>query len=549
MSLTAAENARHKPTEMALADERVTLTWAELDATLNRATNGLLARHWDEARALAAFTSSSPEGLLAELWGFRATAIACQRRHPGRIAVFAPNSVEGVIAYLSALQAGVSSVPVNFHLTAEEVAYILRDSGADTLFVGPETADVGLAAASKAKVGTVIGWRCDDRPGLTCWTEWLAAAADSEPPTDMSPRPHLHYTSGTTGRPKGAETPPTMFPAERSVARLFAQLRAQMEELGDRTPGMVVSPLYHTGPLASVRSLAGGNALVILSRFDAEQVLQTIERFRVKSTMMVPTHFQRLLALPEEVRRRYDVTSLVVVSHTGAACPPEVKRAMIEWFGPVLNEAYGATESGSTNLITSEEWLRKPGSVGKTQPPFEAVVVSEDGHRLGPNEVGQLYFRDTTGRGIVYHNDAAKTQEAHLEPGVFTLGEVGYVDDDGYVFITDRVTDMIVSGGVNIYPAEVEQVLVEHPEVADVAVIGAPNAEMGEEVKALVVARSPTRPPGPDALDQFCRARLAGFKCPRSYEFVTDLGRNAMGKISKRELRRRYWPTERTIGG
>ena len=548
MSLTAAENARRKPTEMALADERATLSWADLDQVLNRAANGLLDRHRDEDSRLAAFAPNSAEGVVAYLSQIE-TAGLSRRKRPGRVAVFASNSVEAVIAYLASLEAGVSSVPVNFHFTAEEVAYILKDSGADTLFVGPETADVGLAAAAKAGVETVVGWRCERRRGLTPWSDWLAAARSSEPPTDRPPRPHLHYTSGTTGRPKGAETPPTMFPADRSVAGLFAQLRTQMAELGDRTPGMVVSPLYHTGPLASVRSLAGGNALVVLSRFDAEQVLRTIERFRVKSTMMVPTHFQRLLALPEEVRRRYDVSSLVVVSHTGAACPSEVKRAMIQWFGPILNEAYGATESGSTNLITSEEWLRKPGSVGKTQPPFEVVVVSEEGRRVGPNEVGQLYFRDTTGRGILYHNDAAKTHEAHLEPGVFTLGEVGYVDDEGYVFITDRVSDMIVSGGVNIYPAEIEQVLIAHPEVADVAVIGAPNAEMGEEVKALVMARSPTRPPGDDALDRFCRARLAGFKCPRAYEFVTDLGRNAMGKVNKRELRRRYWPTERTIGG
>jgi acyl-CoA synthetase (AMP-forming)/AMP-acid ligase II len=238
----------------------------------------------------------------------------------------------------------------------------------------------------------------------------------------------------------------------------------------------------------------------------------------------------------------------VAVSHTGAACPRDVKRQMIDWFGPVLIEAYGATEAGTTNMITSEEWLRKPGSVGKTLAPFELVVVGEDGARLGANQVGELYFRDTTGRGIIYHNDPEKTRAAHREPGVFTLGEVGYFDDEGYVFITDRVSDMIVSGGVNIYPAETEQALLQHPDVADVAVIGAPNAEMGEEVKALVVLRDPAGTP-PTDLDRFCRERLAGFKCPRSYEFLPDIGRNAMGKVNKRELRRRYWPTDRTIGG
>jgi acyl-coenzyme A synthetase/AMP-(fatty) acid ligase len=264
---------------------------------------------------------------------------------------------------------------------------------------------------------------------------------------------------------------------------------------------------------------------------------------------MVPTHFQRLLALPAETRARYDVSSIRSIAHTGAACPRDVKHAMIEWFGPVLLEAYGGTESGTTNAITSEEWLRKPGSVGRTLPPFELVVVGEEGEALGAGAVGQLYFRDTTGRGILYHNDPAKTEAAHRAPGVFTLGETGYVDEDGYVFITDRVSDMIVSGGVNIYPAEAEQVLIRHPDVADVAVIGAPNAEMGEEVKALVIPADTQNPPSTKALDAFCRQSLAGYKCPRSYDFVADLGRNAMGKINKRVLKRAYWPSERTIGG
>ena len=516
MSLAAAENARLTPDRMALADEHETLTWRQLDSRLNRATNAMIA---GPARA------------------------------GSRVAVFAPNSVEGALAYLAALHAGVSSVPVNFHLTADEVAYILKDSGSTVLFVGPETAAVGLEAAARSGVKTVIGWRCDDRPGVLRWDDWLQASSDAEPPADMPPRPHLHYTSGTTGRPKGADTPPTMFPRTDTVAALFTELRAVRRAAGDRTVGLVVSPLYHTGPLGAVRQLGAGMSLVITSRFDPEQVLATIEAFKVQTTMMVPTHFQRLLSLPQTTRDRYDVSSLQLVSHTGAACPSDVKRQMIAWFGPVLNEAYGATESGTTNLITSEEWLRKPGSVGKTVAPFELVVVAEDGARLGPGQVGQLYFRDTTGRGIVYHNDAEKTRAAHLEPGVFTLGEVGYVDDEDYVFITDRVSDMIVSGGVNIYPAETEQVLVQHPGVADVAVVGAPNAEMGEEVKALIVPKEPANPPSPEALDAFCRERLAGFKCPRSYEITDDIGRNAMGKVNKRELRRRFWPSDRTIGG
>ena len=490
------------------------LSWADLDPLLNRATNALLAH------------------------GFE----------PGmRVGIFAPNSAETAVAYLAALQAGVSSIPINFHLTAEEVAYILNDAGAKLVFVGPETAKVGLEAAAKSGAPTVVGWRTQE-PGVLPWRDFVASGADAEPPTNQPPRPYLHYTSGTTGRPKGAVTPPTMFPKADTVAEFFAALR-ELAAAAAPGPGLAVGPLYHTGPLGSTRQLGGGKPLVTLEKFDPETVLATIERHGISSVLMVPTHFQRLLALPPEVRAKYDVSSLKAVFHTGAACPPEVKRAMIDWFGPVLMEAYGGTESGTTNMISSQEWLLKPGSVGKTLPPFELLVIGEDGAALPQGEVGQIYFRDTTGRGVIYHNDAAKTAAAHLRPGVFTLGEIGYADDDGYVFITDRVSDMIVSGGVNIYPAEAEQTLIQHPAVADVAVIGVPHETMGEAVKALVMARDPAHPPSPETLDAFARERLAGFKCPRSYDLVADLGRNAMGKINKRALRRPFWPTDRTIGG
>lgn len=514
MSLAAAEKAKSTPDAMALADENVLITWAELDSLLNRATNALLA---------------------------------LDLRPGQRIGVFAHNGAETVLAYLAGLHAGISSIPINFHLTAEEVAYILADAQAGLLFVGPETAEVGLAAAALAGVPTAIGWRTD-REGVRPWKDFLESGADVEPPTHQPPRPYLHYTSGTTGRPKGAITPPTMFPAADTVADFFQALRDQVA-LAAPGPGMAVGPLYHTGPLGSTRQLGGGKPLVTVKRFDPETVLATIERYKISSVLMVPTHFQRLLALPAAVRAKYDVSSLMAVPHTGAACPRDVKQAMIEWFGPVLMEAYGGTESGTTNMISSEEWLKKPGSVGKTLPPFELLVIGEDGGELPQGGVGQLYFRDTTGRGIIYHNDPEKTAAAHLRPGVFTLGEVGYVDEDGYVFITDRVSDMIVSGGVNIYPAETEQVLIRHPDVADVAVIGVPGGAMGEEVKALVMARDPGHPPAPEELDAFARQHLAGFKCPRSYDVVPDLGRNAMGKVNKRQLRRPYWPTERTIGG
>ena len=511
MSLTLLSVPPERRGDMALADERVSMSWAELDPVLNRAANAMSA------------------------------AVDGKRR----VAVFAPNSAEAVIAYVAGIEGGVSTVPVSYHLTPGEVAYILKDSGASVLLVGPETVEAGLAAAAEAGVALIIGWRCDPRAGLVGWEDWLAAASAAPPPADARPLPHLHYTSGTTGTPKATETPPQYWPEAASVAELAALLRPKATP----SPGLAAGPLYHTGPLGQARNLFAGTALVVMAHFDAEAALELIQRHRIAGSVLVPTHFQRMLALPGEVRARYDISSMQRLAHTGAACPREVKAGMIDWFGPVLVEAYGATEAGSTTFITSPEWLERPGSVGKAQPPFETVIIGADGGELGPGEEGQVYFRDTTGRGIVYAGDPEKTRAAHIAPGVFTLGEVGYLDAEGYLFITDRVSDMIVSGGVNIYPAEAEQVLLRHAGVADVAVLGVPHGEMGEEVKALVVSADPANPPTADTLNQFCRDSLAGFKCPRSYDFIDDIGRSVMGKVNKKALRAKYWPGERTIGG
>jgi acyl-CoA synthetase (AMP-forming)/AMP-acid ligase II len=214
---------------------------------------------------------------------------------------------------------------------------------------------------------------------------------------------------------------------------------------------------------------------------------------------------------------------------------------MIEWWGPIFADSYGATEVGTTCSIDSHDWLRHPGSVGRALPPFTALVLDEENRELPPNKEGRLFFRDATGRGIVYSNDAGKTAAANLEPGLFTLGEIGYVNDEGFVYITDRFSDMVVSGGVNLYPAEAEQVLIGHPAVADVACIGVPHAEMGEEMKALVIPRDPATAPPPGELLAWCRERLSHYKCPRTLDYVADLGRSTMGKINKRKLRAPYW--------
>jgi acyl-CoA synthetase (AMP-forming)/AMP-acid ligase II len=514
VAVGTARLATTRSADLALSDPRRTFTWSELDEVLNRLVNRLISL-----------------GLA-----------------PGqRVAVYAENAAETVLSHVAGTLAGLSTVPISFHLTVEEVTYILEDSGTAVLFVGPETAEHGVQAAAAAGCSCVIGWR-SEHDAIMSWQAWLDASSASEPPADLVPKPHLHYTSGTTGRPKGTETPPSMFAGGSDMEDYVVNLASNIMI----TPGstaLVVSPLHHTGPLSIIRGLVAGVGLVVLQRFDAERTLAAIDEFKINTVMMVPTHFQRLLALPRTVRDRYDVSSIQLIAHTGAACPVDVKRQMIDWFGPVLFEAYGATEAGTTNAITSQEWLDHPGSVGRCAAPYEVVVVDNDGKRVGPNQVGNLYFRDLSGRGIIYHNDPEKTADAHLEQGVFTLGEVGYVDHEGYVFITDRQSDMVVSGGVNIYPAEAEQVLIEHPGVRDVACVGVPDADLGEQLKALVVPFEPARPPSAQELIEFCRRKMARYKAPRSVEIVTDIGRNSMGKINKRALRAPYWPADRTIGG
>jgi len=503
----ALEFATSRPEEIAVRDARTALTWAQVDDVLRRAVNAL-----------------------------RGLDLGPDRR----IAVFAENGTETLLAYAAATLSGASAVAVNFHLTAAETAYILEDSGARAVLVDGRTAETGLQAARDVGIEAVVGWRgAAAVPGVTDWSSWLEDASDAEPPTDAPPRPTLVYTSGTTGRPKGVELPPTSFVGGADIAEHVRRLRSNRMLRHGRH--LIVGPMYHSGPLAGTRLFVGGAPVTVLGKFNAETVLEAIERDRIGSSIMVPTHFQRLLALPPEVRERYDTSSLRYVLQVGAKCPVHVKRAMLDWWGPVIWESYGASEVGTTCLIGPEEWLEHPGSVGRPIPPFEAFVLDDEGNPVPPGTEGRLYFRDTTGRGIVYHRGVAGAG-SELGPGVFTLGEIGYIDEDGYVYITDRFSDMIVSGGVNIYPAESEQVLAGHPAVADVACIGVPDEDMGEQLKALVVPVDPDSPPEASELIEYCRARLAHYKCPRSVEFVPSLGRTAMGKLDKRALRRRYWP-------
>jgi long-chain acyl-CoA synthetase len=446
-----------------------------------------------------------------------------------RLAVYAENAAESVVAHLGGLRSGVSVVAANGHLAAPELAHLLRAGEVALVVAGPDTA--GRARAAAAEVGDceVVAW---GDPG---WDGWLASAPGGPPPDDRPIVPNLLFTSGTTGTPKATELPPNVFPVRASWANFLDAMRANRFVGHGRH--LVVAPLHHTGPINAVRALAVGTPVGVLGRFDAARTLEAVERWEIASTTLVPTHLSRLLALPDHVRAAADPSSLQLVFQTGSACPVEVKRAMIEWWGPVLLEAYGATEVGVTCSITSEDWLAHPGSVGRAVAPYEVVVVDDDGAEVPPGVEGRLCFRDATGRGVVYHGDPERSAAAHVAPGVFTLGEVGQVDADGWVYVTDRVADMVVTGGVNVYPAELEQVLVAHPGVGDVAGIGLPHPDLGEQLVALVVPADPADPPAAEDLQAWCEVRLSRFKCPRAIRLVDDLDRNALGKLDKRALR------------
>ncbi len=509
MPVFASDLARERPKEVAVRDPNRAFTWAQVGDILNRAANNALS---------------------ADLGSMR------------RVAVFAENAAETAFSHLGCLLGSASTVPVNFHLTAEEAAYILVDSESRILFVGPETLERGVEAAkiarSQGSTLTIVGWDVT-HPEVTNWNDWLAQGDPSDPSLDVKPRANLLYTSGTTGRPKGTELPPTMFAGGSTMGEHLEGMK--LNRFAEYGTHLVVGPMYHTGPLNGMRLLVRGVPMVILAKFDAEQTLEAIATYKTESSVMVPTHFVRLLALPEAVKAKYDVSSMKLVAHTGASCPVDIKRSMIDWWGLIFTDAYGATEVGTTCQISSADWLENPGSVGRPVPPFSVIVLDDDGHELPANTEGRLFFKDATGRGVIYPNDSEKTKAANIAPGVFTLGEIGYVNDGGFVYITDRFSDMVVSGGVNIYPAEAEQVLVQHPGLLDVACIGIPHAEMGEELKALAIPRDLKNPPDAKEVLAFCRERLSHFKCPRTIEFVEDLGRNTMGKINKRKLRAPYW--------
>jgi long-chain acyl-CoA synthetase len=474
-----------------------------------------------------------------------------------RWGILGDNAAPTLLAHAAGLLAGVGTVAISRQLTLRELADQIQDAHIVGLVAGAGGAAVAVEALAAGLVAAVVLHSCEVPTGApggaVSWDAWIAESTKADEfhvrPAEFQvrpPRPVMVYTSGTTGRARGTETRWVLAPVETSEDYLrVLRERAQFPP----GPHIVVGPLQHNGPLAAVRHLLLGESVIIMGRFDAARALALIDEYDVCSSVMVPTHFQRMLALDPEIRAQHRLGSVAMIAHTGSACPPDVKRAMIDWLGPVLTESYGGSESGTLCRIHSTEWLAHPGSVGRVVEPYRILVLDEQGAELPAGEQGLLAFEAPESHGIRYHRDEEKTQKAYVRPGVFTLGDVGHVDADGFIFVTDRVSDMVVSGGVNLYPSESEQVLLEHPGVLDVAVIGVPHPDLGEQLLALVVPVEQSAPPTLAELDAWCRDRLGGYKIPRLVEFIEVLPRNEMQKVDKKALRKPYWGEGRAIGG
>jgi long-chain acyl-CoA synthetase len=451
------------------------------------------------------------------------------------------------IAY-AAMRLGAYGVPVNWHFKPEEIGYILRDSEASVLIGHADLLQPlanaippGVTVLSAATPPEILAhYRIDpghlEAPSFAIELEtWIARQAPYEGPAVPQPQ-NMIYTSGTTGHPKGVRRhAPT--PAQSAAAE---RMRTMIYGLKPEARALLPGPLYHSAPNSfGIRSGRLGGVLVLMPRFDPEEFLRLVEAHRIDTIFMVPTMFIRLMKLPEEVRRRYDVSSLRHIIHAAAPCPADVKRAMIEWWGPVIFEFYGSTESGAVTFANSEDALRKPGTVGKLSPGAEIRFLGEDGRVLPQGEIGEIYSRIATNPDFTYHNKPEKRAEIERD-GFITSGDVGYIDADGYVFLCDRKRDMVISGGVNIYPAEIEAVLHTIPGVHDCAVFGVPDAEFGEALMA-VVEPQPGMALDVTEIRARLKAQLADYKVPKHIETRSQLPREDSGKIFKRRLRDPYW--------
>ena len=459
------------------------------------------------------------------------------------VAVMIGNEPEWLEALLAAFQVGAYFTPVNFHLTGPEVAYILANSEAEVFIASDHFAEAATQAVQDSGFSPERAYAVGKIPGFQDYERLLAGASEALP-AERSAGMLMLYTSGTTGRPKGVRRPLVGGDPE-AMASMFGLLGAVFQIEAGEGVHLVTGPLYHTAPGGiSFATINMGQTQVLMDKWDALETLRLIERYQVTSSHMVATMFHRLLKLPEDQKTKYNLASLQTVVHGAAPTPPETKRQMIEWWGPVFLEYYGGTEGGGAT-INSADWLEHPGSVGKPFPFVEVKILDEAGQELPTGDVGEIWctMPDVGPLGsFEYYKDPEKTAKSQRN-GMMTLGDMGYFDDQGWLFISDRKSDMVISGGVNIYPAEIEAVLLQHPAVRDAAVFGVPDPEWGESVKA-VLELNPGYVPS-EALSQdihdFAQRSLARYKLPRSIDYTEELPRSLTGKLYKRRLRDQYW--------
>jgi long-chain acyl-CoA synthetase len=502
-------HAENRPDEPALIDDWGATSWADLNARTNQLISVL--------RGLGLGVGDA-------------------------IAIHSGNRREYFELMSAASHAGLRYVLVNWHWTADELRYVLQDSGAIVLFSEDRFADVALEAAGGADLRALVALG-GDIPEFTPYEEFLAGGS-AEEPADQSLGVPMIYTSGTTGRPKGVSRTMLSPGAPVITIQLIGDVFAQMFSIPEGGRSLLVGPVYHSAQwLWSYGFLNVGRSVVMRQSWDPAEALALIDEYKITNVHLVPTQFVRLLRLPEETRAGFDGSSLAAVWHGAAPCSPEIKRQMIDWFGPVVHEYYGSTEASVNTIVSSEEWLKKPGTVGRPLPTTEVHVLLPDGTPAAPGEHGQIWFRYASGDKVEYWGDQEKTKSIHRADGLFTTGDIGYFDEDGYLFLADRVIDMIISGGVNIYPAEIEGVLIMHPAVRDVAVFGVPDEEFGEQVKAAVELSHGVDATGElaEELIAHTRSSLAGYKAPRTIDFVDEMPRTPTGKLYKRLLRDPYW--------
>jgi len=460
---------------------------------------------------------------------------------PGdHIALLMENRLAFMEICWAAQRSGLYYTAISRYLTQDEIAYIVKDCGAKVFITTPKCADQVKGMIKGAPDEPLFYMMDEPLPGFRSY-DAEAIVQPTTPIKDEVAGYDMLYSSGTTGRPKGIKRESENKPID--VPNAFLKLLcADMCGMNADSVYLSPAPLYHAAPLRfNMMAVTLGGTSIIMESFDAEQFLKLVEEYKVTQSQLVPTMFVRMLKLPDEVRSRYDISSLKGAIHAAAPCPVDVKAKMIEWWGPVLIEYYAGSEGNGVTVSTSRDWLTHRGTVGRAVVG-KIKILDENDEEVPAGEIGTVYFADAP--EFAYHNDPEKTKRAYNSRGWSTLGDVGYVDGDGYLYLTDRKSYMIISGGVNIYPQETEDILITHPDVADVAVFGVPNAEMGEEVKAVVQPHDMARV-GKEFEAQlmlFCRKHLSPIKCPRSIDFEAELPRTPTGKLVKRHLRDRYWP-------